>query len=65
MVSEKSPGNIEVGDSGIVTKYNSKRSKKLNYGWVILGLIFVRWVGKDSRRIEINNIKTETDENKI
>ena len=31
----------------------------------ILGLIFVRWVGKDSRRIEINNIKTETDENKI
>jgi len=31
MVSEKSPGNIEVGDSGIVTKYNSKRSKKLNY----------------------------------
>ncbi len=31
----------------------------------ILGLIFVRWIGKDSRRIERNNIKSETDENRI
>ena len=27
----------------------------------ILGLIFVRWIGKDSRRIEVNNIKSEID----
>ena len=27
----------------------------------ILGLIFVRWIGKDSRRIEANNIKSEID----
>ena len=28
----------------------------------ILGLIFVRWIGKDSRRIEVNNTKSEKNE---
>ena len=31
MLSQKSPGNIELEDNGIVAKYNSKRSRKLKY----------------------------------
>ena len=31
MVSEKSPGNIDLEDNGIVVKYKSKRSKELKY----------------------------------
>ena len=72
VVYEKISQKTQITDLDLIKELNKEgwnismiNLNKVLLNLEILGLIFVRWVGKDSRRIEINNIKTETDENKI
>ena len=46
----------------LIKKNIEEALKQLENTKSILGLIFVRWIGKDSRRIEVNNTKSEKNE---
>ena len=68
-VYEKISQKTQITDLDLIKELNKEgwnismiNLNKVLLNLEILGLIFVRWIGKDSRRIEVNNTKSEKNE---
>ena len=69
VVYEKISQKTQITDLDLIKELNKEgwnismiNLNKVLLNLEILGLIFVRWIGKDSRRIEVNNTKSEKNE---
>ena len=69
VVYEKISQKTQITDLDLIKELNKEgwnvsmiNLNKVLLNLEILGLIFVRWIGKDSRRIEVINTKSEKNE---